>query len=85
MANVAMIAENARGTLLINRLQDILNRVWVVATHSIRRATGVALAALSVQIDEDFNMEPTGFPMGIGPKDYEDEIEEYYEAAEVVA
>ena len=43
-ANVATMALNARGLLLINRLHDVPARAHEIALHGVRHGVAVALA-----------------------------------------
>ena len=44
VANAAMVAVNARGPLLNNRLHDIPMRVQEIALHDVHHGVAVALA-----------------------------------------
>ena len=83
-ANAAVDAINARGSLIDARLHDILARVQEVALHGVRHDTAVALTAAQVQIGHELHAMETSFPMGDGPEEHEDLLEEFVMAAEAI-
>ena len=83
-ANAAMDAVNAQGSLIDARLQDIPARVQEIALHGVHHGTSVALTAVQVQTGYELHAMETGFPMGDGPKEHEDLMEEFIIAAEAI-
>ena len=83
-ANTAADAVNARGPLIDARLQDILAGIQVIALHGIRHGASVALTAVQVQTGYELHAMETGFPMGDGPKEHEDLIKEFIDAADAI-
>jgi len=77
-------AVNARGSLIDARLQDILAHVQEIALHSIRHGVAVALTAAQVQTRYELHAMETGFPMGDGPEEHEDLLEEFVIAADAI-
>ena len=83
-ANAATDAINARGSLINARLQDILAHVQEIALHGVRHGTSVALTTAQVQTGYELHAMETGFPMGDGPEEHEDLIEEFIVGAEAI-
>ena len=83
-ANAAMDAVNARGSPITARLQDILARVQEIDLHGVRHGVAVALTAAQVQTGYELHAMETGFPMGDGPEEHEDLLEEFVMAAEAI-
>jgi len=83
-ANAAVDAINARGSLIDARLHDILARVQEVALHGVRHGTTVAPTTAQVQTGHELHAMETGFPMGDGPEEHEDLLEEFVMAAEAI-
>ena len=84
MANTAVDAVNARGSLIDARLQDVSVRVREIALHGIRHGAAVALTAAQVQTGHDLHAMETSFPIGDGPEEHEDLLEEFVMAAEAI-
>ena len=84
VANMATDAVNAQGSLINARLQDILAHVQEIALHGIRHGASVALTMAQVQTGYELHAMKTGFPMGDGPKEHEDLLEELVIAAEAI-
>ena len=84
VANAAVDAINVRGPLINARLQDILARIQEIALHSVCHGALVALAVAQVQTGYELHAMETGFPMGDGPEEHEDLIEEFVIAAEAI-
>ena len=82
--NVAADTINARGPLINSCLQDISANVQEIALHGVRRGTSVALTAAQVQTGYELHAMETGFPMGDGPKEHEDLLEEFVIAVEAI-
>ena len=76
-ANVAMVALNAQGPLLIIHLQDIRARIQEIALHDVHRGAAMALAAVQVETEHDLHTMELGFPMGNDPSAHEDLIEDF--------
>ena len=83
-ANAVMDAVNARGSLIDARLQDILARVQEIALHGVRYGALVALTATQVQTGYELHAMETSFPMGDGPEEHEDLLEEFTMAVEAI-
>ena len=83
-ANAAADAVNAQGPLINARLHDILARVQEIALHDVLHGALVALAAAQVQTRYELHTMETGFPMGDGPEEHEDVIEEFVVVAEAI-
>ena len=83
-ANVATDAVNARGSPITARLQVILVHVREIALHGVRHGAAVALTAAQVQTGYELHATETGFPMGDGPEEHEDLLEEFTMAAEAI-
>ena len=83
-ANVAVDAVNARGSLIDARLHNVLARIQEVALHGVHHGTAVALTTAQVQTGHELHAIETGFPMGDGPKEHEDLLEEFVMAAEAI-
>ena len=84
MANVAVDAVNTRGSPIDTRLQDILVRVREIALHGVRHGVAVALTVAQVQTGHELHAMETGFPMGDGPEEHEDLLEEFVMAVEAI-
>ena len=82
--NVAIDAVNARGSLIDVRLQDVLVHVREIALHGVRHGAAVALTVAQVQTGYELHAMETGFPMGDGPEEHEDLLEEFTMAAEAI-
>ena len=83
-ANAAMNAVNARGSLIDAHLQDIPTYVLEIALHDVRHDASVALITAQVQTGCELHAMETGFPMGDGPEEHEDLLEEFVMAAEAI-
>ena len=83
-ANTAIDAVNARGSLINARLHDVLARVWEITLHGVCHGAAVALTATQVQTRYELHAMETGFPMGDGPEEHEDLLEEFVMAAEAI-
>ena len=83
-ANMVVDADNARGSLIDARLYDILAHVQEIALHGIRHGEAVALTAAQVQTGYELHAMETGLPMGDGPEEHEDLLEEFVMAAEAI-
>ena len=83
-ANATVDAVNAWGSLINTCLQDISACIQEIALHGVHHGTSVALTTVQVQIGYELHAMETGFPMGDGPKEHEDLIEEFIVAAEAI-
>ena len=77
-------AVNAWGFLTAARLQDVPVRVREIALHNVHHGAAVALTAAQVQIGHELHAMETGFPIGDGPEEHEDLLEEFVMAAEAI-
>ena len=82
--NAATDAVNERGSPIATRLQDVPVRVWEIALHGVRHGAAVALTAAQVQTGHELHAMETGFPMGDGPKEHEDLLEEFTMPAKAI-
>ena len=82
--NVAVDAVNAQGSLINARLHDVPSHIQEIALHGVRHGAAVALTAAQVQTGYELHAMETGFPMGDGPKEHEDLLEEFTMAAEAI-
>ena len=76
---------NARGTVLVVRLHDILNRVREVALHGVRHGAAMVLAAAQARSGHDLWLLPHGFPATKCPRDHERLVDDFFNAANSVA
>ena len=81
---MAVDAINAWGSSIDARLQDILVHVQEIALHGVRHGAAVALTAAQVQTGYELHAMETGFPLGDGPEEHEDLLEEFIMAAEAI-
>ena len=79
-----MDAVNARGSSIDVRLQDIPVRAREIALDGVRHGASVALTAAQVQTGYELHAMETGFPVGDGPEEHEDLMEEFVVAAEAI-
>ena len=73
-----MDAVNARCSLINARLYDISAHVQEIALHDVHHGASVALTVAQVHAVE------TGFPMGDGPEEHEDLLEEFVVMVEAI-
>ena len=83
-ANAAVDAVNVRGSPIAARLQDILAHVQEIALHGVHHGAAVALTAAQVQTGHELHAMETGFPIGDGPEEHEDRLEEFVMAAKAI-
>ena len=76
---------NARGTVPVVRLHDILNRVRDVALQGVHHGTAMALAAAQVYSNHDLRLLPHEALVTRYPGDYERLVEDFFDAANSVA
>ena len=79
-----MDAINARGSLINARLQDILARAQEIALHGVRDGASVVLTTTQVQTGYELHAMETGFPMGDGPEEHEDLLEDFVITVEAI-
>jgi len=84
VANAAVDAINAWGSSVDARLQDILACVQEIALHGVCHGASVALTMVQVQIGHELHAMETGFPVGDGPEEHKDLLEEFTMVAEAV-
>ena len=65
-ANGAATTMNARGDLLVDRLQDIPNRTRQIATHDVRQGAATALAVVQTCTRRNLLLLEPVFPEGEG-------------------
>ena len=73
-----------QGSSINAHLQDVPVRVREIALHGVRHGAAVALTATRVQTGYKLHAMETGFPVGDGPEEHEDLLEEFTIAAEAV-
>jgi len=76
---------NARGTVPVVRLHDILNHVREVALHGIRHGAAMALDTVQARFGHELRLLPHGFPAAAHPGDREHLVEDFFDAANSVA
>ena len=75
---------NARGTVPVVRLHDILNRVRDVALHGVHHGAVTALAATQVHSGHDLRLLPHGASATGYLGDYERLVKDFSDAANSV-
>ena len=75
---------NAWGSSVNARLQDILARVQEITLHCVHHGASVALTTAQVRIGYELYAMEIGFPVGDGPEEHEDLLEEFTMAAQAV-
>ena len=83
-ANTVVDAVNAHGSLINARLHDVLAHVQEIALHGVHHGAAVPLTAAQVQTRYELHTMETGFPLGDGPKEHEDLLEEFIMAVEAI-
>ena len=83
-ANATVDAVHARSSLINACLHDVLARVWEIVLHGVRHGAVVALTVVQVQTGYELHTMETGFPLGDGPEEHEDLLEEFDMAAEAI-
>ena len=84
VANAAVDAINARGSLINARLHDVLACIQEITLHNVHHGAAVALTVAQVQAGYELHAMGTGFLMGDGPEEHEDLLEEFVMAAEAI-
>ena len=82
--NVATVAVNAHGPLLINCLHDVLARGQEIAVHGVHRGGAVAIVTAQVQTRHELRTMELGFPMADDPDMHEELIEDFDDAAAAI-
>ena len=82
--NTAVDAVNAQGSSIDVRLQDVPVCISEIALHGVCHGAAVALTAAQAQTGYELHAMGTGFPMGDGPDEHEDLLEEFVMAAEAI-
>ena len=83
-ANAVTDAVNARGSLINACLHDIPAHVQEIALHSVHHGVLVVLTTTQVQTECELHSMETSFPMGDGPEEHEDLLEEFVIVAEAI-
>ena len=81
---MAVDAVNARGSSIDAHLQDIPVHVQEIALRGVCHGAVVALTTVQVQTGYELHVMETGFPVGDGPEEHEDLLEEFVMAAEAI-
>lgn len=76
---------NARGTVPVVRLHDVLNHIREVALHCVRHGTAVALAVAQVHSGHELRLLPHGFPAIDHPEDHECLVDDFSNATSSIA
>ena len=84
-ANGAATTVNARGDLLVDRLQDIPNRAKQIATHGVRQGAVTVLAMAQTCIGHNLLLLEPVFPEGEGRAGFNDLIVQFDETANAIA
>ena len=82
--NAVADAVNTRGCLINACLHDISACVQEIALHGVHHGASVALTAAQVQTGYELHAMETGFPMGDGPEEHVDLIEEFVVTVEAI-
>ena len=84
LAANAVDVVNAWGSSINAHLQDVPVHVREIALHGVRHGVAVALTVAQVQTGYELHAMETGFPVGDGPEEHEDLLEEFTMPAEAV-
>ena len=84
-ANDAATTVNARGDLLVNRLQDIPNRARQIATHDVRQGAATALAVSQTCTGHNLLLLEPIFPEGEGRAGFDDLVVQFDVTANAIA
>ena len=76
-ANGAATTVNARGNLLVDRLQDIPNRAKKIATHDVRQGAATALAVVQTCTGHNLLLLEPVFPEGEGRAGFDDLVVQF--------
>ena len=83
--NGAATTVNARGDLLVDRLQDIPNRAKQIATHGVRQGAVTILAVVQTCIGHNFLLLEPVFPEGEGRTSFDDLVLQFDVTANTIA
>ena len=84
-ANGAATTVNAKGDLLVDRLQDIPNRAKQIATHGVRQGAATALAVAQPYTRHNLILLEPVFPEGEGRAGFDDLIVQFDVTANAIA
>jgi hypothetical protein len=76
---------NAKGTLLVDRLQDIPNRFREVATHGVRHGAATALAITQIRTGQELHFLQHVFLDGDESADYDELVDDFERVAETIS
>ena len=76
---------NARGTILVVHLHDILNHVREVALHGVCHGAATALATAQACSGQNLQLLPHGFLDATYPREQERLVEDFMSAANSIA
>ena len=76
---------NARGDLLVDRLQDIPNRARQIATHGIQQGAATALAVAQTYTGHNLLLLQPVFPEGEGRAGFDDLVVQFDVTANAIA
>ena len=82
--NAVVDAVNAQGSPIDACLQDIPARIEEITLHGVHHGAAVALTVAQVQDGYGLHAMETGFPIGDGPEEHEDLLEEFVMVAEAI-
>jgi len=85
VANDAATTVNARGDLLVDRLQDIPNRARQIATHGVRQGDATALAVAQTCTGHNLLLLELVFPEGGGRAGFDDLVVQFDVTANAIA
>jgi len=80
--NYAAQSVNARGTIPVVCLHDVLNHAREIALHGVRHGATVALAVAQVRSGHELRLIPYGFPATDHPEDHENLVEDFFKRRE---
>ena len=83
--NGAATTVNARGDLLVDRLQDIPNRARQIATHGVRQGAATALAVVQTCSEHNLLLLEPVLPEGEGRAGFDDLVVQFDVAANAIA
>ena len=84
-ANSAATTVNARGDLLVDRLQDIPNRTRQIATHDVRQGAATALAVAQTCTGHNLLLLELVFPEGGGRAGFDNLVVQFDVTANAIA
>ena len=82
--NAATAVVNAWGPFINAHLHDVPALIQEIALHGVRPGASVVLVVTQVQIRYELHTMETSFPMGDGPEEHEELIEDFIGAAEAI-